>query len=133
MQIRRLLPLCIAFAPVYARADAGLMPPRVLLATGHGAVTRSGEVLVFEFERAPLGEVMAAVARVFSVTVAAPDFGSLEFSGRISAGTAAEALERIAEVSGWRLRGGREVWVLDRPAPPLPALRNAFAGAKGIR
>jgi hypothetical protein len=116
------------------------MPPRVVLLAEHGSVSRSGSRFSFEFEGAPLRELLAAAGRAFSALVACPEPDTRVFSMSFTAGTPEEALGRIAEAAGLRLCGNPGAWLLARPGgtriPEAPggeqALKGAFSGAKGI-
>jgi len=91
---------------------AALMPPRVLVACPHGFVARSGSGYEFSFNGAPLPEVAEAVGRMFSAAIELPIPDSAKFTGRFTALGPAEALARIADQTGLRIRQDGPVWIL---------------------
>jgi hypothetical protein len=115
------------------------MPARVVLSARHGTISRSGARILFEFENAPLAELLASTGRAFSALVAAPEPGSRVLTVRFTADNPEEALKRIAEAAGLRLSGGAGAWILVQPgaeripkAPSAePFLKGGFSGAKG--
>jgi hypothetical protein len=139
MRIRHLIPVWSLFAAAgghsaIPQVESGLMPPRIVLSAAHGAVSRAGSELRFEFENAPLAEVIAAACRVFLVCVACPDGGALRLTAQFSARTSAEALTWVADHAGLQLRQVGSAWSLGQPGvAPLPeaCARDFCAGAKG--
>lgn len=97
-----------------------LMPARVVVASAHGGVFRSGSGFEFSFARAPLLEVVEDVARVFSAPILCPEPAASEFTGSFSADRLSEALARVASGTGRRARLDGAAWTVEPDLPEDP-------------
>ncbi len=88
------------------------VPPKVLLATANGFVTREDGRFVFGFRNTPLPEVIAAITSVFRATVIYVGLGARTFSGEFRAQTVEQALSCVADGTNLRFSSDGRRWTI---------------------
>lgn len=102
----------------------------------HGFVDRIGSDYRFSFDRAPVVEAVESVARIFSAPIEWSRPEIAEYTGSFVARTPGEALAKLSEGSGRKVRLEGSAWSLqeeDSKAPVELNLADFSTAAKGGR
>jgi hypothetical protein len=117
-------PAASQVAPATAPNSTAISPPlpaRVLLVMPHGSVLADGSGLLFNFDKAPLPEVISAIGRGFGINLAYSGPTGRHVSGQWRCGVPEEALSYLVDRTNlqFRLEGG--AWSVGEMAMEAPA------------